>query len=144
MVLAAVATWVSTAVVGVVTLIGIAVLVSSPDQFVDDAVRQQPEVASVARSTLVGTAIAMGLVVLLWCLVAAVLAVLVVRGREWARVTLVVSASVAGLVSLVVGASAIGSGGGLLVLLPLAACFVVSAALLRPDARAWSRGGMRP
>ena len=76
-----------------------------------------------------------------WAVAAAVVAVFVLRGFEWARITLIVSASTAGAVFL------LGSVlGAFLLALTLAACAMAVALLVRPEVRAWfvSRRGPQP
>ena len=87
----------------------------------------------ITESLLVATTVAIGIGVLLWCLAAVVLALLTFRGTEWARISLVVSAGLAGALCLV-GALL----GSVPIMAPFAAAAVVVALLARPDARHWS------
>jgi hypothetical protein len=73
----------------------------------------------------------LGAVVILWCLVSMVLAFLAWRRVGWARVTLVVSAAVAGVVSLI--AFPVG-------LLSAVAAFTTVALLFTGGANDWYRG----
>jgi hypothetical protein len=70
-------------------------------------------------------------VVALWSAVSIVLAALVWRGVGWARRGLVFSCSGAAVLLL------LATVGQVVVLLPLAACVVTIALLIRPDVRAW-------
>ena len=61
----------------------------------------------ISADQVVDVALVMFVVIAVWCLIACVLAIFVLRGSEGARITLVVSAAVSGLLSLL----AIPSGG---------------------------------
>lgn len=136
-------TWVMTALVGLLTLVSLVVLTASPDLLLDEVARQNPDLEEqgVSRRLLLTTTLVVGGIVVLWCAAAAALAALAFRGVPWARVALVVSAVVAGLLSLVssVGAAAM--------LVPMLAAAIVVACLVRPEARAFfraHRGAMTP
>jgi hypothetical protein len=97
-----------------------------------DLVRDNPSIrdTSLTDDELVGVLVAVSAMVVLWCLAACVLAVLTWRRHGWARVLLLVSVGVAGLVELV---------GLPYSLLNLAACVAAFVLLLRAPVRAWFR-----
>ena len=130
---ACVVTWASTAVVGLLMIGTVAALAASPDLLLDEVRRQNPEVGrEVTRSTLVGATIGIGSAVVLWCAAAAAVAVFVLRGHAWARLTLAVSATVAAV------GSAVLSVGSAAMLLPAAAAGTTAYCLLfRPEVRGW-------
>jgi hypothetical protein len=86
--------------------------------------------AGVLRAWVLGSAV----LFLLWSLLAVVLAVFVFLGRKGARVALVVSASVAGVLSLV------GMLGSPVVVVVTLACGLTVLLLTRPASRAWFVG----
>ena len=140
---ACVLTWLAT---GLTTLglVATAVLLAvQPDALLDEVHRQNPQLESegVSDGLLVGVTFAMIAAMVLWCVSAAVLAVLVIRRTEWARVVLVVSAATAAALSLI--GTAIGA---FLLALTLVASVATLALLLRPEARLWfsQRPGQRP
>jgi hypothetical protein len=140
---ACVLTWMAT---GLTTLGLVAtgvLLAVQPDALLDEVHRQNPELRSegVSDDLLVGVTFAMLAAMVLWCVSAAVLAVLVFRRTEWARIVLVVSASTAAALSLI--GTAIGA---FLLALTLVASVATLALLLRPDVRVWfsQRPGQRP
>ncbi len=135
-------TWVFAGLAVVVMAASIAVLVASPDLVFDEVRRQNPDLAAqgVSDHLVVQLTYVLGAVIILWSLAAMVLAGLAFRGVAWARVPLVVSASLAAGLCLVAAISQF------LMVLPLAACVVALALLLRPDVRAWfdaQRAGQR-
>jgi hypothetical protein len=71
----------------------------------------------------------------LWCVAAAVLAALVLRRIDWARIVLVISAAIAALLSL---AGLFGGATPLVLTLVAASGAVVL--LVRHDVNAWFRG----
>ncbi|WP_395690569.1 hypothetical protein [Nocardioides sp.] len=134
--LACVLTWIASGVSALALGLSGIVLALQPDVLLDEVHRQNPELTQqgVSDDMLVGVTYVMLAGFLLWCLAAVVLAVLVFRGVEWARVTLVVSAAVTAalsLLGLVVGA--------FLMVLTLAASGAAIALLVRPESRAWFR-----
>ena len=119
-----------TAVLAAVT---VAVLWLSPE-VVDQALRdseQQLGEQGVTRSVVQVATTVMLAVVLGWCLGLAVVASMALRPRRWARTTLLVGASVSGVVCLL---GALGTG---VLLLPAAGWLVVVLLLVRPEVRAW-------
>ena len=127
-------TWVSSGLIAVGLLLTAAVLLINPDPLLDDVHRRQPDLADqgVSDGMLVVVSLAMIAAIVLWCVAAVVLAILVYRGADWARVVLLVSAGVAAAISLL-GAAA----GGFLLLVSFAASAAAFSLLLRPSTRAW-------
>ncbi len=127
-------TWVSSGLIALGLLLTAAVLLIDPDPLLDDVHRRQPHLADqgVSDGMLVVVSLGMIALVVVWCVAAVVLAVLVYRGADWARVVLLVSAGVAAAISLV-GAAA----GGFLLLVSFAAAAAAFSLLLRPSTRAW-------
>lgn len=123
-------TWAGSGLAAVGMAMAVLVMLVAPD-FVLDQLRANPELAdrdlsdSVVRSSVVIT----GSVVVAWSLAAAGLAALVWRGVPWARVALIVSAALAGVLCLV---SAVSNP---FMVLPLAACAATVVLLSRPAAR---------
>lgn len=131
---ACVLTWVGSGLTALALAASAVVLALDPDVLLDEAHRQNPDLADqgVTDGMLTAMAFAMVAGVVLWCVAAAVLAILVFRRVGWARVVLLVSAGVAAAISLV-GAAI----GGVLLLVPFAAAVAGFALLLRPSAAAW-------
>lgn len=129
-------TWVGTGLVAVgMVLIGVWVAVT-PDAVMDTLREQDPARAEeVTEDLLVGAVIAMVLLVVVWCVAAAVVAWFAFRRATWAQVLLAVSAGCAGLICLVMVLL-----GGFLLIAVMAACSVSVALLLRPESRAWYAG----
>lgn len=134
--IACVLTWVASGFSALGMLLSAAFLAVEPDTLLAEVHRQNPDLAQqgVSDNLLLGVTYAMIGVIVLWCLSAVVLAVLVFRGVEWARIVLVVSAATAAALSLV-GAAI----GAFVLVLTLVASGVAIAMLLRPDTRAWFR-----
>ncbi|HEY0951248.1 hypothetical protein, partial [Nocardioides sp.] len=127
-------TWVSSGLIALGLLLTAAVLLIDPDPLLDDVHRRQPHLADqgVSDGMLVAVSLGMIALIVLWCVAAIVLAVLVYRGVDWARVVLLVSAGIAAAISLV-GAAA----GGFLLLASFAAAAAAFSLLLRPSTRVW-------
>jgi hypothetical protein len=132
---ACIVVWASCAATAGFMLLFSLVMAVARDEFFDEVERQQPNLdmqglseAELAMGTFVATAF-----IVVWCAVAVVLAVLAFRRIAWARIALVVSAAVAGLMLLV--ATFISP---FLVLL-LGAAAVTLWLLLRPEVSAWYR-----
>ena len=132
---AGVLTWVTTGLTTLGMGLFAATVAADPQRFFADARRQSPELDTqgVTDGMLTFVTVLMVAGIVLWCIGAAVLAVLVWRRVEWARVVLVVSASVAAAVSLVGTAL-----GGFPLVVPLVTATATIVLLVRPDARAWS------
>ena len=130
---AAVLTWMCTTLAVLVMASSIAILIADPTFVFDELRRQNPDLVDqgVSERALINATYVLGGVVILWSLAAALLAALVFRRVRWARTPLVVSAAVSAGLLLV--AALVQP----LLALPLAACVVVLALLIRPDVRAW-------
>lgn len=131
---ASVLTWIFSGLTAVGLLITAAVIAVSPDTVLDDVHRRSPELEEqgISDDLLLAVTFVMIAAFVLWCVGAAVLAALVLRGVDWARIVLVVSAAIAAAVSLV----ALLAGAFLLVLL-LTASVATILLLVRPDTAAW-------
>ena len=127
-------TWIGTGVT-VLAMIGSAVLLAiEPDRMLDEVHRENPDLAGqgISDDLLLTVTYLMIVGIIVWCVAAAVLAVLVFRGLEWARIVLIVSACVAGaicLLGVVVGAVVLAA--------PLIVSVLSVALLLRAEARPW-------
>lgn len=129
-------TWALSGLVAVGMALSALVIALSPDLVMDELRRQEPSLADdVSEDLLVGTAIVMAAVLVVWCSGAVVVAWFAFRRASWAQVTLVVSAAVAGAVCLV-GTLA----GSFPLVVLLAGCSVTVALLLRPEVRRWYAG----
>ncbi|HEU5036756.1 MAG TPA: hypothetical protein VFT70_07120 [Nocardioides sp.] len=141
--IACVLTWISTGLTALGMVATGVLLAVQPDALLDEVHRQNPELEAqgVSDDLLVGVTFAMIAGIVLWCVSAAVLAILVFRRVEWARIVLVISASTAAALSLI--GTAIGA---FLLALTLIASVATLALLLRPEVRAWfsARPGPRP
>ena len=108
----------------------------APDAFLDELHRQNPDLASQGLTDTdlrVTTYVACGLI-MAWSAAAAALAVLAWRRVRWAATGLAVSAGLASVLCLL---SVVGAVVAMLV--PLAACAVTVALLVRPESLAWFR-----
>jgi len=130
---ACVLTWLFAGLALVVMVASIAVLASSPGLVFDELHRQNPDLASqgVSDATLRTATFVVGGIVVAWSLFALVVAGLAFRRVRWARVALVVSASVSVACCLLAIVSQV------LFMVPLAASVVTLALMVRPDVRAW-------
>lgn len=132
---AAVVTWVTAGLVSVMLVISAVAMMLSPELMMDEALKANP---SLADSGLTVDALQLAVVVvaavgIVWSVAASVFAtVLMVRRRDWARISLLISAGVAGAFCLLMVAV-----GGFPMLVPLAASSVTVWLLLRRDVRAW-------
>lgn len=102
---AAITTIVLSSITGLLTLLGLIGLLVSKDEFLD-AFRDAMDEEGVSSSDFdldaaYGAVVAVVGVFALWCLIAVVLAIFVLRRSNGARITLVVSAAMSALVSLV-------------------------------------------
>lgn len=126
-------TWLFSALSALALASSIAVLAASPDVVLDKMHEQNPDLASQGVSDhliLVVAYVTCGLFVL-WCVLAAVLAVLAFRRTRWAYYGLLVSTAAVAVLCL------IGVIGSLVVLVPLLAAVAVVACLARPEVRDW-------
>jgi hypothetical protein len=131
---ASVLTWIFSGLTAVGLLITAVVIAVSPDTVLDDVHRRSPELEEqgISDDLLLAVTFVMLAAFVLWCVGAAVLAALVLRGVDWARIVLIISAAIAAVVSLV----ALLAGAFLLVLL-LTASVATILLLVRPDTAAW-------
>jgi hypothetical protein len=126
-------TWVFSALSALALVSSIAVLAASPNLVLDKMHEQNPDLASQGVSDhliLVVSYVTCGLFVV-WCVLAAVLAVLAFRRTRWAYYGLLVSTAAVAVLCL------IGVIGSLVVLAPLLAAVAVVACLARPEVRDW-------
>lgn len=131
---ACVLTWVGSALAAIAFAVSALAVGAQRSELYDDMVRQQPAIADqLSEQDVVIVIYAMLGAFVVWCLVAAGLAALAYAGRNWARITLIVSAVGAALLTVVM---AIGAPPVLLVLLLLGASIRL---LLRPEVSAWYR-----
>lgn len=113
--------------------LSVLVLLAAPDVVFTEMHRQNPGLASegLSDSEIRSATFVLAAVVLVWGGAAVLFAVQAFRGVAWGRLALLVSAAVAAVVCL------LGSVLNVLLALPLGACLVTVALLLRPDVRAW-------
>lgn len=132
---ATVLTWIFSGLTVIVLAASGFVFAQDPHGLLTELRQQEPSLddAGATDSMLIAVVIVMLAIFVVWALVAALLALFVWRGREWARIALVVSAMVAGVVSI------IGVVAGGITLPLLVACGVVTRLLLAPPAAAWCR-----
>lgn len=97
---ACILTWVFTAITGLGYLVLLGVLAADPDALLKVAKDSPGWNDEFSDDLVITAAVAVSIVFLVWCLAAAVLAFLAWRGAGWAWVVLIVSAAVAGLVSV--------------------------------------------
>lgn len=128
---ACVLTWAfSSAAVAVV--LGSAVLMgTNPELVLDELQRQGRDVSTDDLDLLRTTTYVTAVVGALWALGAGVLAVLTYRGVRWARMALVVSTALAGVLCLLAAVTT------LLALVPGVACVTTVVLLNRPEVRRW-------
>jgi len=131
---ASILTWVCTGLVTLGLLASAVALAVSPDLMLDQVHKDNPDLASqgISDDLLIVVTYLMVAGLVAWCVSAAVLAVLVFRGVDWARIVLLVSAATCGVLCLI--GTAVGA---FLLVVPLAASAVVVAMLLRSDSRPW-------
>ena len=131
---ACVLAWVGTAVTVIAMIASGIVLAIEPDRMLDEVHRDNPDLAAqgISDDLLITATYLMIAGIIVWCVAAAVLAVLAARGLDWARIVLIVSACLSGavcLVAVVVGA--------VVLVLPLFVSAMCAVLLLRPEARSW-------
>jgi len=132
---ACVLTWVFSASAFTLLLLTFVVMLAAPDTVIEEAHRQNPDLAGqgVSDAMLRTTVYVTSVVVVLWSAGAIALGVLTWRRVRWAASALVASAAVAGGLCLLVVASS------LVLALPLVGCVATVLMLLRPEARSWFR-----
>jgi hypothetical protein len=131
---ACIVTWAGSGLTALGAIASGVLLAMEPDVLLDEVHQQNPELAAqgVSDDLLIGVSVAMLAGFVAWAVAAAVIAVFVLRGLEWARITLLVSASTAGAAFLLGTAL-----GAFLLALTLAACVLAVVLLVRPEVRAW-------
>lgn len=134
---ACVLTWTCSVLAILMMLVSVVALMADSRLVLDELNRQNPEIAAqgVTEQLLRTVTYVMAAVVMIWSTVAILLAALVWRRSDLARRVLVVSASAAAVCLL------LSTLGQFLLVLPLAACVVTLALLVRPDVRAWFTRG---
>ncbi len=132
-------TWAFASLAALVMSVSMVAVATSPDLLFEELDRQRPELADqgITHDTIVSLTYAMGAVVVVWSVLAIVLAVLVFRRVSWARLPLVVSAATTAAICV------LGTLGQVLMALPMAAAVVTWALLVRPEVRAWLSSGRR-
>lgn len=136
LVAACVITWVASLTVAGAMGLAALVLLADPslmDQAIADAEGQGMDLRGLSDDELTAATVVVSAVFVLWSLAAAVLAILAFRRVEWARIVLIISAALSGLLMLVMALAA-----PFLVVL-VAAAAVTCALLLRPEVSAWFR-----
>lgn len=140
---ACVVTWVATGILAALAALSLLALVLWSDDVLDQLYAADPTLrdqAEVSDGALTGTLAFMMVVLLVWCISAAVFAFFTLRGAGWARILLLISAGAAALFSLL-GAWAAPP----MLLFGVAAGFTF-VSLVRRDVARWfgSRGQMGP
>jgi hypothetical protein len=130
---ACVLTWACAAAVVLGLGATVLAMLLAPDVLFEELHRQNPDLSDqgLSDSEIRTATYLCSALIVPWCLVAAGFAIQAFRGRRWARLALLICASVAGMLSLVaVFASAI-------TVIPFVACVATVALLSRPEVRAW-------
>lgn len=141
---ACILTWAGSGITALGAIASGVLLALQPDVLLDQVHEQNPELDAqgISDDLLIGVTFAMLAGFVAWAVAAAVVAVFVLRGLEWARITLIISAATAGAVFL------LGSVlGAFLLALTLATCAMTVVLLVRPEVRAWfatARGQQPP
>lgn len=130
---ACVITWVSTLTVAGAMGLTALVLLATPDELFAEAERQGLDLAALTEGELTTTALVVAAISVVWSLGAAVLGVLTFNRVAWARIALIVSSALAGLLMLALSVAV-----PYMVVL-VAACAVTCAFLLRPEVGSWFR-----
>lgn len=127
-------TWIGSGLTALGAMASAVLMAMQPDVLLDEVHRQNPDLDSqgVSDDLLVGVTFVMLAGFVAWAVAAAVVAVFVLRGFEWARITLIVSASTAAAIFLLGTVL-----GAFLLAVTLAASVLAVLLLVRPDVRAW-------
>lgn len=131
---ACILTWAGSGLTALGAIASGVLLALQPDVLLDQVHEQNPELDAqgISDDLLIGVTFAMLAGFVAWAVAAAVVAIFVLRGFEWARITLIISAATAGAVFL------LGSVlGAFLLALTLATCAMTVVLLVRPEVRAW-------
>lgn len=131
---AAMLTWIFSGLTALGLIVTAVLVAVSPDTILDDVHRRSPDLEEqgISDDLLLGVTFVMIAALIVWCIGSAVLAALVLRGIDWARIVLIISAAIAGVLSLL----ALFAGAFLLVL-TLTASVSTILLLVRPDTAAW-------
>jgi hypothetical protein len=132
---ACIVTWVMTAAAAAMMAMTALAMAVARNEIFAELQRQQPDFdfQGVSQRDLAIAVVLVASVVIVWCVVAAVLAILAVRGQNWARIALVVSAIAAGVAAL------IGMLANPLLVVVVISTAVVSGLLLRRNVTDWYR-----
>jgi hypothetical protein len=128
-------TWTTCTIVVVGLAVTVLVLLLTPDALFDELHRQNPDLADqgLSDSDIRAASFATAGLFLPWCLAAVGFAVQAFRRVAWGRRGLLISAGVAGGVSL------LGMFASAIMVLPFVAAVVTVALLSRPEVGAWFR-----
>ncbi len=145
--LACIVTWIFAGLTTVLSFAMVAMMLVDRRLLLDQMHRQSPDLVDqgISDDTLAATIVIVGTIMLIWSVLAVVLAGFAFAGRSWARLALLVCAATAGVAMLISVAA-----GQVVVLVPLAAAAATTFALNRPEVRTWFaqlrqlRGGMAP
>ena len=131
---AAMMTWIFSGLTALGLMVTAAIVAISPDTILDDVHRRSPELEEqgISDDLLLGVTFVMIAGLILWCVGAAVLAALTIRGIDWARIVLIVSAAIAAVLSFLALLA-----GAFLLVLTLTASVSTILLLVRPDTAAW-------
>lgn len=118
-----------------VLMVVIVMLLASPDSVMADLRAQDPEIfeQGLTEDQMVAGLVTMLGMLAAWCAGALALAVLVLRGHEWARICLVISAGLAGLLFALTAAV------NPLMLVGVLACAITVLQLARPETARWTK-----
>lgn len=131
---ACILTWLFASPAALLFAATLALVATDPDALVDEMHKQNPDLADqLSDATTQASLYVVSGGIVVWSLVAVVLAVLVWRRVPWAAVALMVSAGAAGAFCLVTVLASF------VLVVPMAACAAALAMLLRPESRAWLR-----
>jgi len=134
--IAALVTTIASAVVALLCVISMPLLLTTDrEELLAEVYRQDPQLreAGLTPGLVVAAAVVMMLGFVVWAIAAVVLAVFVRRGKEWARILLVISAACVAVLGLVMTLAA-----PAVLVISLAAAGVAFL-LLRPEAAEWCR-----
>lgn len=131
-------TWVFTSITALFATVMVGVFAAASDEIVDELradpvwtdLQGQLDAAGLTIDDLTTMMLVGGIVVLIWCLIAFVVAIFAFRRQNWARIVLVVSAAVSALVCLVTIASFV-------TVVPLAASIATIVLLFVGGANDW-------
>lgn len=126
-------TWAGGALVTTIMVMGVAVVLAAPEMLLDELYRQDPDLRSegFTPTTVRGTIVVTGALLVTWSVAAATFAAFAWRGRSWGWTALLVSACGAAALCLVAAVTSP-------LLLPgLALCGPAIPLLLRPEVRSF-------